>query len=1057
MGTQSSVPHRQILQACSKVPEKKDACHDASPGDACPVDINPSSKCKNDLLLRGGSMGRLVVLKRELGESFGVDVEIKRWIPARIFILKTQPGGAAERVKLFPGDEIVAVNGIAVTTFDYREACSYFQGLKQDTEIQLSISNTGYSSSLLPDLTQCPSSSSSDFLDHQLKLSSDLIFISSSNPLFITPVTPVWQESSLPHSAIVSQPFMPAELLGSRGEEMVMSDDLMSVNSDIMKQSKNRVKEEQPVVEERMTECEMAKFSGPGLMVIIDGERQTERENDDMTYLENIQHQDDNKVELEDDKGNQKEGWKKESTKHQENMNNKNWSENEEECTRASKCKNWKIGEKGKRKDVEMPIREDTAMEEPQKDAHDNKINITCRKISSDFDTSSADWEMLTRNPKNLSLSRRTSSSSPSLPSSAAPSLPPSPPPLSDDSNVADDQISASPVDQWFISPLVFGSLQMSPQLPSQISAKQTKVQDSEFSENIAKEIVKDKVKPVMMDESGLHNNFKVIEGCTSDSTTNIACEERHVEVEKVRCWSKCVKEDVGHAEYHSPLLAFGDGEPLAMPAITRNANNATKQQTDLLPAESGAPLAEVKNRKTKADYDDSNLVSVQALIQSFEALPRYNDRDQSRKTFRNRQGASWPSWRPQSLKESLSTSMNSFEMKSQLHLWPNSTMDDGSWVDAGNTDKFLNKPNESLQFSNPPMFNQVEALRESRFPSLESDPTDIHVVAKDNEVLKEPEEVQVKGDQNNEYITPSVGLDKFPGKPWPASEGHEIEMKDSKGKGCRWSAGFEVEAETELVGGGESKVVVEESWSVSLEVLSSYAVGKGPRARLTSLLPESDLTSLLEQLQAHEAFWESYFVVLRKEEGMDIGFSITGGSDMELPYVTVHQVFPGGVAANEGSIHHGQRLLWLNGQWLLAVSQSTALRSLHKARTSPHALLVLAKDHEQKVIQSASEIWSKCACTGPFVTVSLPAGTSGLGFSINGGRDSVLGDMPLRIHRLFKGGVAEQSGCLAAGDELLTLGNRDLQDLTRFQAWRLLRAVRQGPVSLVIRKPPAF
>ena len=47
------------------------------------------------------------------------------------------------KVKLFPGDEIVAVNGIAVTTFDYREACSYFQGLKQDTEIQLSISNTG--------------------------------------------------------------------------------------------------------------------------------------------------------------------------------------------------------------------------------------------------------------------------------------------------------------------------------------------------------------------------------------------------------------------------------------------------------------------------------------------------------------------------------------------------------------------------------------------------------------------------------------------------------------------------------------------------------------------------------------------------------------------------------------------------------------------------------------------------------------------------------------------------------------------------------------------------
>uniref|UniRef100_UPI00358FBA7E uncharacterized protein n=1 Tax=Myxine glutinosa TaxID=7769 RepID=UPI00358FBA7E len=896
----------------------------------------------------------------------------------------------------------------------------------------------GYSTSFLLHLSQCPSASSSDFFDHQLKLSSDLISISSTNPLPSKPVTPVWPEPSQPyskpHSTIVSQPLMPAQVLGSLGQEMKMSDDLISVNIDVEEQNKNRVKE-QSGVEERLMECEMDIFSGLGMTVVVDGEKQTDRENDDMNYLENLQRQNDNKVHLEDEKGNQMEAWKGENTKHKENMNKENWRDNEEECTRASKCKNWKIGEKGERKDVETTTSEDTAMEELQKDANDNKLTMFCRKISSDSDTHS---------------------SGPSLPSSAAPSLPPSPPPLSDNSNVENDQLLASSDDQWFISPLVFGSLQTSPQLPPLISAEPTEVQDSEFSEKIAKEIVNDEVKLVMMEGSGQHNNFKVVKGRTSGNTIGIACEERDVDDEKVNCWSKCVKEDVSCAEYHSTPLAFADGEPLATPAIIHDANNSTKQQTDLLPADSGVTLAEVKNSKSKADYDDSNLVSVQALIQSFEALPRHKDSDQSRKTHRKRQGVSWPSWRPQS-HESLSTLTNSFEAKSQLHLWPNSTMDVGYWADAGHTEKFLNQPNVSFQFSKPLMFNQVEALRENRFHSLVSDPTDIHVVAKDNDVLKEPVEVQVKGDQNNDDITPSVGHDKCPGKLRPSCKGHEIEMRNPNGRGSRWSAVFEVEAETEALGGGKSEVVVEESWSVSLEELSSYAAGKGPRARLANLLPECDLTSLLEQLQVHEAFWESCFVVLKKEEGMDLGFSITGGSDMEMPYVTVHRVFPGGVAEREGSIHHGQRLLWMNGQWLWAVSHSSALRSLHKARTSPHALLVLAKDHEQKVIEPASEKWSKCAGTGPLVTVSLPAGTSGLGFSINGGRDSVLGDTPLTIHHLFKGGAAEQSGCISVGDELLTLGNRDLQGLTRFQAWRLLRAVPEGPVSLVIRKPPAF
>jgi len=50
-----------------------------------------------------------------------------------------------------------------------------------------------------------------------------------------------------------------------------------------------------------------------------------------------------------------------------------------------------------------------------------------------------------------------------------------------------------------------------------------------------------------------------------------------------------------------------------------------------------------------------------------------------------------------------------------------------------------------------------------------------------------------------------------------------------------------------------------------------------------------------------------------------------------------------------------------------------------------------------------------------------------------------------------FSGGAAEQSG-LQHGDQLLQVQGISVQDMTRFEAWNMIKALPEGPVTVVIR-----
>uniref|UniRef100_UPI00398F0653 pro-interleukin-16 n=1 Tax=Pristiophorus japonicus TaxID=55135 RepID=UPI00398F0653 len=231
------------------------------------------------------------------------------------------------------------------------------------------------------------------------------------------------------------------------------------------------------------------------------------------------------------------------------------------------------------------------------------------------------------------------------------------------------------------------------------------------------------------------------------------------------------------------------------------------------------------------------------------------------------------------------------------------------------------------------------------------------------------------------------------------------------------------------------------------------------------SLIPAEELEKLMEEVtsldeETLKQFEDIHVVILHKEEGSGLGFSIGGGIDLENKVTTVHRVFPNGLAAQEGTIQKGDEILSINGQSLKGVTHTEALTILRQARLPKQAVIVIhkAKEGESKLSPSL-ECSSTESPTGSaedklntFI-VELEKNAAGVGFSLEGGKGSIHGDKPLIINRIFKGGAVEQSNVIQPGDELLQLNAIVLQGLSRFEAWNVIKSLPEGPSTAVIRR----
>lgn len=196
--------------------------------------------------------------------------------------------------------------------------------------------------------------------------------------------------------------------------------------------------------------------------------------------------------------------------------------------------------------------------------------------------------------------------------------------------------------------------------------------------------------------------------------------------------------------------------------------------------------------------------------------------------------------------------------------------------------------------------------------------------------------------------------------------------------------------------------------------------------------------------------------------------------------------MIPGSLADRDGRIQRGDRVLSINGKNLRGVTHREALNILKSPR--PEVVLVLSRSRSvtpqessltegdgnfhrplinhvtsprpPKILESpmdSKSLFSDAAATlvprGPPLTITLMKDGAGLGFSLEGGKDSPLGDRPLTVKKIFSGGAADKGGVLKVGDELVSVNTVDVTGMARIEAWNFLKKLPDGTVSLVLRQ----
>lgn len=225
------------------------------------------------------------------------------------------------------------------------------------------------------------------------------------------------------------------------------------------------------------------------------------------------------------------------------------------------------------------------------------------------------------------------------------------------------------------------------------------------------------------------------------------------------------------------------------------------------------------------------------------------------------------------------------------------------------------------------------------------------------------------------------------------------------------------------------------------------------------SVMPAEELDKLVEEVRnlgddALQDYDDVQVVVLHKDVGVGLGFSLAGGEDQNKP-ITVHKVFHSGVAAKQGSIKEGDQVLSINGTALSGSAHWEALRVLRRAKAKDMVVVVVRRggiiDSSKKGEEGNSRGQTPEQYeTGQTVCVQLQKNSRDLGFSLEGGEGSSLGNRPLTVQKIFQGGPVDM---VYPGDEVLEVQGTSVVGMRRLEAWTLIRALPPGPVDVVLRR----
>ncbi|XP_023242401.1 uncharacterized protein LOC111640604 isoform X3 [Centruroides sculpturatus] len=198
--------------------------------------------------------------------------------------------------------------------------------------------------------------------------------------------------------------------------------------------------------------------------------------------------------------------------------------------------------------------------------------------------------------------------------------------------------------------------------------------------------------------------------------------------------------------------------------------------------------------------------------------------------------------------------------------------------------------------------------------------------------------------------------------------------------------------------------------------------------------------------------------VILKKPHTTgSIGITLAGGIDCEVRDITVHKVISGSLADRDGRLRKGDRILEVNGQQMDGLTHRDA-QALLKSPCTEMELVVsrapdgICRDSSQSLDATVINKNISNSNSQRHLSVELLKEGTGLGFGIEGGKDSPLGDRPLVIKRIFKGGAADREGTLKAGDELISVNGQSLGNMTRTEAWNYMKKLPDGLVTLTVQ-----
>ncbi|XP_060124883.1 multiple PDZ domain protein isoform X13 [Zootoca vivipara] len=199
--------------------------------------------------------------------------------------------------------------------------------------------------------------------------------------------------------------------------------------------------------------------------------------------------------------------------------------------------------------------------------------------------------------------------------------------------------------------------------------------------------------------------------------------------------------------------------------------------------------------------------------------------------------------------------------------------------------------------------------------------------------------------------------------------------------------------------------------------------------------------------------------VELPKDQG---GIGIAIGEEDTFNGVVIQSLTEHGAAGKDGRIKVGDQILAVDDEVVVGYPIEKFISLLKTSKPTVKLTINSAEEESQTAAQPQTPIYSTTSDTsrsstpatltsdpatcpiipGCETTIDISKGRTGLGLSIVGGADTLLG--AIIIHEVYEEGAASKDGRLWAGDQILEVNGIDLRSATHDEAINVLRQTPQ-------------